>query len=54
MKSPYTDGLAHTTWKCKYHIVNDKIRMYKKWKIKMYKKGHFIFYKLYILFVILK
>ena len=21
MKSPYTDSLAHTTWKCKYHIV---------------------------------
>ena len=21
MKSPYTDSLAHTTWKYKYHIV---------------------------------
>lgn len=21
MKSPYTNGLAHTTWKRKYHIV---------------------------------
>ena len=24
-------------------FVNDKIRMYKKWKIKMYKKEHFYF-----------
>ena len=51
----------HANYKYKYgnrHFwcrgVNDKIRMYKKWKIKMYKKGHFIFYKLYNLFVILK
>lgn len=22
MKSSYTDGLAHTTWECKYHIVS--------------------------------
>lgn len=24
MKSPYTNSLAHTTWECKYHIVQKK------------------------------